>query len=300
MSIVALQRAGNPFEATLKALEATNFKNAVEGKKLVLIKPNLTTSATAQEGITTDPRVVEGILHALRECDVGRIVIGESSGGSSTLHCFQRNGYIDLAKKWRVELLDLDEDDSLLLKVPNPLSISELRISKKAHEADFRISVAKLKIHSLAVATACLKNMMGCLSGRKWKIIVHSDVQNRIVDLNKLILPHFGVVDVIVGNQVDEVVPYPIQMNAILAGKDVVAIDSVAAECMGVSWREVPYLLKAEQAGLGTADLDKIEVIGERIRDMKKTFDRRKSPWALIRTRFQVAIGKTIGTLSSK
>lgn len=298
VSRVAIQRDTDPFEGTLRLLDKTRFDRLAVGKKRILIKPNLTTAASAKEGITTDIRVVEALIQRLRDLGLKRIIVGEGSGGVATALAFKKNGYFGLERKYGVEVLDLNEDKSLCLPVESPLSIDKLTVSRTVYESDMRISVAKLKIHSIAYITGCLKNMMGALSGRRWKLIVHSDVHKRLVDLNKLVLPHFGVIDGIIGNEVDEVIPHPVRMNLLLGGSDVVAVDSVASEIMGIPWQDVEYLVRCQEAGLGVADINSIELIGGSVEDFKREFDRRRPLRSRLRTKSQAVIGRLASRFS--
>lgn len=63
-------------------------------------------------------------------------------------------------------------------------------------------------------------------------------------------------------------------MNLIIASTDPVAVDAVGAAVMGVSPLEVKHLLLSEKKGLGTCDLEKIEIVGESIERVKRKFRR--------------------------
>lgn len=294
MSHVFIERAkdySDAFEATLRLLEHTKLADNVPAQN-ILVKPNLVTDAGSREGITTDVVIVDAILHFLTELNCKNIIVGEGCGAGPTEITFRKNGYFELAKKHNIKLVDLDTTEGLELEVPDRRSVKKLRIAKVAYDADFRISVAKLKIHSIGIITGCLKNMMGCLNGKKWKLVVHSSIQKRLVDLNKLVKPHFGLVDGIIGNEVEECDPNPVEMNILIGGNDAVSVDSVSAECMGVDWRIVSHLVLAEKAGLGIADMNKIQVVGEKIEDVRKNFKRKSGLWTYVRTRSEIVAGR--------
>jgi hypothetical protein len=65
-------------------------------------------------------------------------------------------------------------------------------------------------------------------------------------------------------------------MNAILAGRDIVAVDNVCARLMGINPDDIEHITLAERVGLGTNDPLKITVLGAGITDTKKRF--RKNP----------------------
>jgi len=49
-----------------------------------------------------------------------------------------------------------------------------------------------------------------------------------------------------------------------------VAVDTVGTAIMGIDPRKVKYLTIAGENGLGVSNLDEIQVLGERIEDVKK------------------------------
>jgi uncharacterized protein (DUF362 family) len=299
MSLVFIERSEGyerAFEATLRLLERSKLSEVLPLRN-ILVKPNLVTADGSREGITTDVSIVDAILHFLTENGRGNLTVGEGCGAGPTHTAFKMNGYPEVARKHGAHLVDLDTSEGIELEVPDSLSVKRLRVAKAAYEADFRISVAKLKVHSIGVMTGCLKNMMGCLSGKKWKLVVHADVQKRLVDLNRLVKPHFGIIDGIIGNEVEECDPNPVPMNILIGGSDCVAVDAVSAESMGIPWNEVPHLVLAECKGLGTADIGKIEISGEKVKDVRKKFERKSGPWTYIRTRSEIIAGKIFGSI---
>lgn len=61
-------------------------------------------------------------------------------------------------------------------------------------------------------------------------------------------------------------------LDLAIAGTDALATDRVACEIMGVDFECVGYLHYCSERGLGEADLEKIEVIGERVADCVRPF----------------------------
>jgi uncharacterized protein (DUF362 family) len=61
-------------------------------------------------------------------------------------------------------------------------------------------------------------------------------------------------------------------MNIVIAGTDPVAVDAVGAAVMDIPPEKVKHLRLAEERGLGTCDLKKIEMLGEPIEKVKKKF----------------------------
>jgi uncharacterized protein (DUF362 family) len=260
---------GNAYDATITALKLTNFRRMIKGKRKIIIKPNLVVPIHSSQGITTDVNVVRAILDSLP--NPKKAIIAD--GSSRVNETFKLNGYDRLADEYNIQLIDLNEDEMIEVKVDNPLAFKKIEIARTVLDSDFLISVAKLKIHSLTGITGSLKNMMGvCPKNQKLKL--HAFLPNSLLDLFSVVFPDFGVIDGIVANEIDENVPHPVKMDIVLASKDCVALDAVASKIMGMNPKEVSHIWKSYKRGLGIAELEQIEIIGENLNNIKRIFKR--------------------------
>jgi uncharacterized protein (DUF362 family) len=162
MSRVAIVKGTRPVEMTVKALEkiGSEVDGLLSEKRPILIKPNYINSRHPSTGITTDARVLEGIVEFLRKRKVQEIAIGAGSGFADTFEAFQAAGVDAVAERWGVKLVDLNKDEFVEVKPPDPLSLKSVKLAKTALESTI-ISVPKLKPHRIATITLSLKNMMG-------------------------------------------------------------------------------------------------------------------------------------------
>jgi uncharacterized protein (DUF362 family) len=62
----------------------------------------------------------------------------------------------------------------------------------------------------------------------------------------------------------------PVRLGVALAGTDAVAVDAVASAAMGFDPMRVGYLRLAHEAGLGVADLARIEVVGDPVAKVRR------------------------------
>ena len=262
---------GNAYEATIKALELTDFKKLVEKKSNIVIKPNLTNFLKAKDGITTDVNIVRAILDQIPKPE--NVIVAEGPGGADAKHAFRFNGYYELEKDYGLRLLDVNNDEYVEIPVDDPLILRSIKISKTVFNSNFLISVGKLKIHSIAKVTGALKNMMGACP-RQQKFKIHSFIPNSLVDLISIKNPDFGVIDGIVANEIDECVPHPVKMGIILASKDCIALDTISSEIMGIKALEVPYITEIARRGFGVANMDEINIDGEKIENVRRIFRR--------------------------
>jgi len=273
MSKVSIVKGTRPVKVTVKALEMikSDVDYILSKLKPILIKPNYINSKPPSTGITTDSRVIEGIIKFLRQRKTKDIIIGEGSGWADTFEAFKVAGVDAVAERWDVKLVDLNKDKIIEVNPPNPLSIKKIKVAETSLESII-ISVPKLKLHRIATVTLSLKNMMGALAS---KGSMHKgSLSKNIVDLASVLRPSISVVDGIIAGEGHETSGNPVEMNLIIAGTDPVAVDAVGAAVMGISPTDVKHLVLAEKKGLGTCDLEKITVLGEPIEKVKRKFHR--------------------------
>ena len=282
MSRVAIVRGTNPVETTVKALEmiGSAVDSVLSERKPILIKPNYVNAKHPSTGITTDSRVIEGIVKFLREHKVKEIVIGEGGGFETTFQAFRVAGVDIVAERWGVKLIDLNRDEFVQVNPPNPLSLKQVRVARTAIESTI-ISVPKLKPHKIATVTLSLKNMMGALAS-KGSMHKGMHLSENIADLASILKPSISVIDGIIAGEGHETSGNPVEMNLIIAGTDPVAVDAVGAAVMGIPPTDVKHLLLAEKKGLGTCHLEHITVLGEPIEKVRRKFNRSLSSKLLV------------------
>ena len=278
-SIVALLKGTDGRDLAYKALSAIDAGEVVSSKKKVLVKVNITIMKKAEDGVTTDPRMVEGIIEFLKDNGVKDIAIAEG-GGCDVTRAYRELGFNEVASRQNVKLIDINREEGVLKKVPNPHFVSEFWIAKPVLEYDSIISAPKLKIHAGEwQVTLAIKNLMGLLArGRRGAI--HREDRGT-VDILQLLKPDLSVIDGIVGGEGHELWSNPVEMDLIIAGKDCVATDAVGAAVMGFSENEMPRHIKiSQEMGFGTSDLNKIKLLGDiTIEEAKKGFKRTGSRW---------------------
>jgi uncharacterized protein (DUF362 family) len=278
-SIVAMLKGTDGKDMAYKALSAIDADEVVASKKKVLVKINITIMRTAAAGVTTDPRMVEGTIEFLKDHGIKEIAIAEG-GGCDVTRAYGELGFKEIARRQNVRLIDINREEGVLKKVPNPHFISEFWIAKPALEYDCIISAPKLKIHAGEwQVTLAMKNMMGLLApGKRYQI--HREDRG-IVDILQLLKPDLSVIDGIVGGERHELRSNPVEMNLIIAGKDCVATDAVGSAVMGFSENEMPRHIKVSQEmGLGTCDLKRIKLLGDvSVEDVRKDFERTGPSW---------------------
>ncbi|MHC1592505.1 MAG: DUF362 domain-containing protein [Methermicoccaceae archaeon] len=264
----------DPYGGTLDALKQLNACDDVHTAKRVLIKPNCVTDDHAEKGITTHPMMVRAVCDYLKECGLSSEQLTVAEGGMAsydTLRTFERTGLKSIVEGTGVRLVDMNRDERLGINIRGALALKSVGIARSFLNHDFLISCAKLKVHSLATATLCMKNMMG---GVLPKSTMHARIHEKIVDLNRVFAPKLSLIDGIVGAEAHETIGYPVISNVVVASNNVVACDAVGCYLMGIEPEKVGYLALAQRAGLGTCDLSQIDVEGD-IKRLRRTYIRK-------------------------
>ncbi|MCL2700826.1 MAG: DUF362 domain-containing protein [Phycisphaerae bacterium] len=278
-------------EMVAEAIELTGgLADIVPAGKTVLLKPNLTNHRGGRyfPSMTTDVRVMAGVVEALKAHGDNKLIIAEGSGPPA-FEMYPICGYDKLAEKHGIELVEMNTPDKFVtmqisrevfqakpLPPAMPVStgthaIAQHPVAGAYMDADIVINVPCLKTHCLTGITVAMKNLYGLYPGTRqpW----HDDVEANLADLARLRPTALVVVDGIVAMQGDGPLwGTPVKMNLIIAGRDMVAVDTVSAAVMGFDPKRVQHVQYAALQGLGVADLDKIVVVGTPIEQIKKTF----------------------------
>ncbi len=225
----------------LAVQEAINLvggiENFVRPQDKVVIKPNLVFALPYDTGFTTDPRVVQAIVQLCKSADPLDVIIAEGAGGTDTKLAFERCGYSELARRYDVKLVDLNESQTTAVDVPDGKALQMLNIPNIILESDVIINVPKLKLYrGTNWASLAVKNLMGAIPGKgeysrtpsgeypmklsrefwepegkfflphhqQWwsprgeKKRIHAHLAEGIVDLNTVIKPSLNVIDAII------------------------------------------------------------------------------------------------------
>ncbi len=242
------------------------FPLQIKGKK-VLLKPNVLRGSRADEGIVTHPTVLRAVVEKVESMAPTSIVVGDNPGlfgyGANEA-CFAETGLMEAAKGYYRNI----GNDSHKVDF-NPKYMPQVSLSQAVFDADIIISLPKFKTHGLTVITGAIKNSYGLLPGAQ-KAKLHQasggpeGFQEVVVEVFALRKPDLFIMDAVVGMEGNgPASPDLRDIGLILASDNAVALDSVVAHMMGCVPKQMPFLQKAQEMGLGQCHLDQIEVIGQ-------------------------------------
>jgi uncharacterized protein (DUF362 family) len=260
---------------------------AIGGKRVVL-KPN--NVSISSQLASTDAKNLEGILEFLKSIGkAGNVVIAESPAWGSVMEGYAHFGYDKLAAKYGAKLMDLDQDDFETFYCVDEKDIHPraCRMARTLLDRNhYIISAAKFKTHDRIVATLSLKNIIVAAAikrpgGQRFsgsdKPVIHGGgfrgINYNLFSLAARLQPHLAVIDGYEGMEGEGPINgTPVASRVCVAGTDWLAADRVAAELMGIDFGKIGYLTYCAQAGMGEADLAKIEILGPALKDYIKPY----------------------------
>ncbi|MDP2984153.1 MAG: DUF362 domain-containing protein [Candidatus Latescibacter sp.] len=287
------------------------IKSGIQGKQIIL-KPNVVepfcpfgvTNIDTLRGVLdfltglTDQKIIIGEASATPSLPGGRLPV------NNTLSNFSHYGYYALNEKYHVEFVDFNARSSTTVNwitdfnsprgnVVVPMNIADPYLDTN----NFFFSLANLKTHSMTVCTLSIKNF--CMSSplnflvkipesltsdyvAKWlyseKNKMHlgsyKGLNYNIVRVARNIQPGFALLDGVTGMEGDGPTIYGklVEQGVMIAGPDMVSVDRIGIELMGLDYNTIKHVQYCALAGVGQGDIGKIVVLGPNIDNFRTTY----------------------------
>lgn len=273
-----------------QALEAIDeqIRPVLKRKKYVVIKPNLV--STVNPLAATHADALHGIMDYLAPRFKGPVIIAESSAGN-TPEGYDNFKYAQVVKEHKkLSLLDLNEEGKyeILPVMDANMHPTPVRLAARLLDPDaFVLCSAILKTHNTVVATLSVKNMVLGAPLRsapkitpRWndKRKYHGGVRQTHYDMlltAQKMAPFWGatIIDGFEGMEGNGPASgTPVPSRVAIASTDYIAADRVGVEAMGINPEWVGYLRFCHQYGIGQYDIDKIEIRGAKLAEVKKEY----------------------------
>ncbi len=231
----------------------------------VLLKPNLLSSRSPEEGVTTHPVVVEAIAEIVEE-NGGILFMGDSPSAESFQKVVVKTGIYELSRKLPIRLVPFEEVVQVDFKEGE---FKKLEISKPVLEMDKIINIAKLKTHTQFILTLGVKNMFGIVPGKR-KAECHIRFGNDLLSFSKFLIdiyrfkkPVLTIVDGILG--MDGNGPANgrrICFEVLVGSENALAIDTFISHATGLG-EEYSITQAGKALGLRGWDIKEIETEGD-------------------------------------
>ena len=244
----------------------------VKEGQIVLLKPNMLSAKEPERGITTHPMVLEAMIQEVRSVGA-EVWIGDSPSGAikGIKRFWENTGYRELADRMDVRLVNFEAEGTVIRQTET----KKYYVAKSIFKADVIINLPKFKTHGFTLYTGAIKNIFGILPGLQ-KATLHKqfphpkNFSNILVDLYSLVKPALHVMDGVLGMEGNgPATGDRRQTGLLLASEDGVALDAVASHLMGFGENEIDAICLAGERNLGENRLEKIQIVGADIKDVK-------------------------------
>ena len=245
-STVAIQRGARGYEPVYQALDLINFNSVLRNYDRVLIKVNFITDKTWDTGATTDPLVVEAIIHKLQSHPIEILVVESDATMTNADKAFTVTGMKAMCEANNVEWINLRKiQERTTLPIPQGETLNSITVPTLVVDSAI-ISAAKLKTHTSTGVTLGMKNMFGLLPD-KFKFKYHTrGISKVIVDINTVLKPTVTVIDGFIAMEgAGPTRGDPVAMNTILAGTDPVATDATGCRVMNIDPHTIRHIQRA-------------------------------------------------------
>jgi uncharacterized protein (DUF362 family)/Pyruvate/2-oxoacid:ferredoxin oxidoreductase delta subunit len=243
-----------------------------KGEK-ILLKPNLLAPDPPESAVTTHPAVFASTAKILLEHGVA-VSYGDSPGFYDFSRVSKKAGLYDKAVSLDIPEADFKSKSKIYFKEGKQNRVFE--IAQGVIDSDGIVSLPKLKTHGLTLLTGAIKNQFGCIPGMMKagfhaKLATVEKFSQMLVDLTMLLKPRLYIMDAILamegnGPRRGNAVP----LGILLLSTDPVAVDTVAANIVGLHPESVVQITKGCESGLGTSD--NIEVMGDDHKSLYQSF----------------------------
>lgn len=259
------QRMGETLFAGLQL-----FPLDVHGKNVVL-KSNLV-DYIAGSAINTHPLLVAAAAECFRRLGANKVVVAEGPGHQrdTQLVLFQ-SGYAPILRDNGIRFIDLNRDELVPVNLRASYSgMKHLWLPKTVVQADFLVSMPKVKTHHWSGVTLSMKNMFGVVPGSRYgwpKNILHwNGIQQSILDICATVPVHFVIADAILAMEGNGPLNgTPRSLGSIVLADDAVAADATCARLMGLEPARIVHIHEASKF-LGNCSSQLIDQAGETVR----------------------------------
>lgn len=245
--------------------------------KTVLLKPNLVDCIPGNH-VNTHPLLASAAIECFRSLGAASVIVGEGPGHQrDTELVLCESGMAEALRHQGVRFVDLNRDE--LIECPllaDYTALKRLWLPRTILQADFIVSMPKLKTHHWSGVSLSMKNMFGVVPGAKYgwpKNILHwKGIDRSILDICATVPVHFVIADGIIAMEGNGPLNgEPRALGRIVLADDPVAADAMCARLIGFDPDKVVHIRAGAQF-LGNSSTGRIDQLGEPVRAPVQAF----------------------------
>ena len=246
-----------------KAIELLGgIKRFIKPGQRVLIKPNVAFASPPMLNATTNPQLIAEVVRLCLEKAKADEVIVADNPINNPATCFAITGIAKAAADAGAKII-MPRDSHF-----KPTTLAGGKLIENwpifwgpLKNIDKIIGIAPVKDHMRSGASMTMKNWYGLLGGRR--NIFHQDINTIISELAMLVKPTLVILDgtevMMTNGPTGGSISDLKRKNTMIVGCDQVAVDSFGASLLDLKVSDLPYLAKAQAAGIGITDYESLK-----------------------------------------
>lgn len=231
----------------------------------VLLKPNFIAPRSHRYATQTHPAVIIETARLLKDFGA-KPFVADSPAWSNVFACVKALKMEEDLKKLSVPVKQLDKPKWCKIGTNN----TRIGISSVALDADVIINLPKFKAHQQLLATFAVKNMFGCVSGKR-KALWHfkkgsnpDDFCELLINIYRFLNPALTIIDGVFAMDG----PGPIRGRTrpfgwLIGGTDPIACENICAKLINVNPHDFPIIRTAKKIGFARSGPAEIEIAGD-------------------------------------
>ncbi len=237
------------YEETIpKLLKLFRFDSEIKKHNSIVLKIQI----SKEKEVSTPIEFIEAVLSFIVENKnpVTSVFIADGADGEDTEALFETEGFQELAEKYNIGLIDLNNTETTPVESPKFLKFHTIYYPKILLDS-FVITLTKLEENSETTLNGALSSMLGAFPAKHYQGFFSSNknkirkflMKYSIHDILKCKTPDFSIVDAS-------------EFNSILAGLPF-DVDKQSSKLMDIPWKEIPYLKLLEETNLKEEEQNK-------------------------------------------
>lgn len=234
----------------------------VKPGQTVVVKPNIGWDASPERAANTNPELIGRIIKRCYEAGAKSVSVFDNTC-DEWKKCYANSGIEEEVNKAGGTIIPGNSESYYEdVRVAEGKSLTETKVHELIINSDVFINVPVLKSHSSAKLTIGMKNLMGVVWDRRWWH--KNDLHQCIADYTTYRKPDLNIIDAYRvmkrngprGVSTEDV----IMLDSLIISKDIVAADAAATKIFGLEPEDIPYIVIADEMGIGTMDLSKLNI----------------------------------------
>jgi uncharacterized protein (DUF362 family) len=256
-------RGGEAVDMFEKAMEALGgIGKFVKSGQKVLVKPNIGWDVPPERAGNTNPDLINRIVKSCLDAGASEVVVFDHTCDQWD-RCYRNSGLEDAARNAGAKVVPGNNESFYKeVSVPGGVKLKKTKVHRDLMDADVFINVPILKHHGSTTVSLAMKNLMGVVWDRGF---YHgNDLSQCIADFLTYRKPDLNIIDGYRmmtrngprGVSVSDVA----NLKALIAGKDIVAVDAAATMMFGEKPENIKHIRLANEMGLGSMDLQNLSI----------------------------------------